>query len=380
MADPLSQAGASLFGESQFPSQRSLFTPAAFGRAMDIRQRASLAKGSAAGAMGMLESVSRIGDFERQTRDLSEDTESIREQARIFRQREQDETLRRYEENARERELQPQYAKMAMEVDPYASDAVERLTALTSRLGSGIDPQTLNNIAIKTAAATKFREDRDTFYRSARGAGFSEQDIAEKSMELDKAARTNPDAYRAFIATMPSFNQLEAQQAEVRATARNRQEAVEKAILSGVDPKKPPSETRALISTSLTALKSKLPALDVEKFLENPVTEKNRLLAVEAEKEANASKNSTKYRNKAPIDLPLTQKELDELTKPFVDQVLGLKLLESNPSPETVEATRRMLGVGEKSGTPGVAPAPVSGTFDIKKLGQAGRALREKGQ
>ncbi len=379
MADPLSQAGASLFGESQFPSQRSLFTPAAFGRAMDIRQRASLAKGSAAGAMGMLESVSRIGDFERQTRDLSEDTESIREQARIFRQREQDETLRRYEENARERELQPQYREMIQRIDPYDPAAPEQYAALYPKIGQ-VDAKTQSDIAIRMAAAQRFREDRDSFYRAARGAGFSEQDIAEKSMELDKAARTNPDAYRAFIATMPSFNQLEAQQAEVRATARNRQEAVEKAILSGVDPKKPPSDTRALISTSLTALKSKLPALDVEKFLENPVTEKNRLLAVEAEKEANASKNFTKYRNKAPIDLPLTQKELDELTKPFVDQVLGLKLLESNPSPETVEATRRMLGVGEKSGTPGVAPAPVSGTFDIKKLGQAGRALREKGQ
>jgi len=370
MADPLSQAGASLFGESQFPSQRSLFTPAAFGRAMDIRQRASLAKGSAAGAMGMLESVSRIGDFERQTRDLSEDTESIREQ---------DETLRRYEENARERELQPQYREMIQRIDPYDPAAPEQYAALYPKIGQ-VDAKTQSDIAIRMAAAQRFREDRDSFYRAARGAGFSEQDIAEKSMELDKAARTNPDAYRAFIATMPSFNQLEAQQAEVRATARNRQEAVEKAILSGVDPKKPPSDTRALISTSLTALKSKLPALDVEKFLENPVTEKNRLLAVEAEKEANASKNFTKYRNKAPIDLPLTQKELDELTKPFVDQVLGLKLLESNPSPETVEATRRMLGVGEKSGTPGVAPAPVSGTFDIKKLGQAGRALREKGQ
>lgn len=377
MAEPLLQAGADLFGESQFPSQRSLFTPSAFGRAIDIRQRASLARQSAAGALGMLDAMTKIGDFEQQTRDLSEDTDALRQQARIFRQRQQDEAIRKYEEEAKERELQPQYREMIQSIDPYDPAAPEQYAALYPRIGQ-VDAKTQSDIAIRMAAAQKFRQDQDTFLRAARGAGFNEQDITERLDTLRKEARANPDAFTAATTALPTFNQTEAAFTAQRRAGEDRLKALKNAVAAGVNTKVSPAENLKVISESLKPVAAKIPGFDAAQFIENPVYEINRIIASEAAEEAKY--DPSKYRNKKITRIPLSAKEVTDLLKPFADTVLAVKELEMTPSKEALEAEASFRGAPstKKSGTPGVAEQTAGPKLDIEGLRKLGEAQRSK--
>ena len=384
MAEPLLQAGADLFGESQFPSQRSLFTPSAFGRAIDIRQRASLARQSAAGALGMLDAMTKIGEFEQQTRDLSEDTDALRQQARIFRQRQQDEAIRKYEEEAKERELQPQYREMIQSIDPYDPAAPEQYAALYPRIGQ-VDARTQSDIAIRMAAAQKFRQDQDTFLRAARGAGFSEQDITERLDALRKEARVNPDAFVAAATSLPTYNQTEAEAAQARAYERSREEAASELAKAGLDPTKPISKNLESVKSYVTELqKSQYPGLNVEKFLDDPDLEIQRIIAAEKKAQeapvASSSKNWFGSKSKTLREFK-DPEEIQKELEPAAKKLIAIRMASRTPSKKAIEAARKFSGETPSEAKTGVAPASSGGTVTsdlLRKYAEQGAAQKQK--
>jgi hypothetical protein len=304
--DALARAATSVFGESNLPATRSVFTPAAFGQAIDIRQRAALAKKYVDSAAGLYDFETKLRDQQLQRRQqglkaadvqleeqllpvtqdtaiktagvknalATESASTVDKQIEMLRLAQKADTaefnakIAEQEQEAKLLELQPQILKQVESVDLKDPAASETFRSL---IGMARDPQIKSRLIERSIVADTLSRERDRFFRAVRGLGLSEDQLLETENALtDAYLGGDRSSFDKAMAQLPSYNELERQRSEANKAADKEVKAEEKQdeTVNQLKKKVPPGETSASI---LESAKKLLPSPDVLKeFASNP--------------------------------------------------------------------------------------------------------------
>ena len=304
--DALARAATSVFGESNLPATRSVFTPAAFGQAIDIRQRAALAKKYVDSAAGLYDFETKLRDQQLQRRQqglkaadvqleeqllpqtqdtaiktagvknalATESASTVDKQIEMLRLAQKADTaefnakIAEQEQEAKLLELQPQILKQVESVDIKDPAAPETFRSL---IGMARDPQIKSRLIERSIVADTLSRERDRFFRAVRGLGLSEDQLLETENALtDAYLGGDRSSFDKAMAQLPSYNEMEskrtaAARAAEKAATKN---AKEDETLLEMETDLPPGTTSdSIIQDAKKVLKTDS---DLEEFKRDP--------------------------------------------------------------------------------------------------------------
>jgi len=304
--DALARAATSVFGESNLPATRSVFTPAAFGQAIDIRQRAALAKKYVDSAAGLYDFETKLRDQQLQRRQqglkaadvqleeqllpvtqdtaiktagvknalATESASTVDKQIEMLRLAQKADTaefnakIAEQEQEAKLLELQPQILKQVESVDIKDPAASETFRSL---IGMARDPQIKSRLIERSIVADTLSRERDRFFRAVRGLGLSEDQLLETENALtDAYLGGDRSSFDKAMAQLPSYNELERQRsADARAAEKAAtKSAKEDETLLEMETDLPPGTTSdSIIQDAKKVLKTEA---ELEEFKRDP--------------------------------------------------------------------------------------------------------------
>ena len=247
--DALARAATSVFGESNLPATRSVFTPAAFGQAIDIRQRAALAKKYVDSAAGLYDFETKLRDQQLQRRQqglkaadvqlsetllpqtqdtaikesavnnamATESAATIPTQIDMLRTAQQARfadfkaKIAEQEREAQLNELQPKILEQVESYDLKDPTAIEGLRSSSALIR---DPRILQRLNERLIVAQSLSQERERYFRSMQGAGVDEKTILDTEDQLaDMFLNGERNAYDLFQTQQPTYNERERAQA-----------------------------------------------------------------------------------------------------------------------------------------------------------------------
>lgn len=304
--DALARAATSVFGESNVPMARSVFTPAAFGQAIDIRQRAALAKKYVDSAAGLYDFETKLRDQQLQRRQqglkaadvqleeqllpqtqdtaiktagvknalATESASTVDKQIEMLRLAQKADTaefnakIAEQEQEAKLLELQPQILKQVESVDIKDPAAPETFRSL---IGMARDPQIKSRLIERSIVADTLSRERDRFFRAVRGLGLTEDQLLETENALtDAYLGGDRSSFDKAMAQLPSHNELERQRsADARAAEKAAtKNAKEDETLLEMETDLPPGTTSdSIIQDAKKVLKTEA---ELEEFKRDP--------------------------------------------------------------------------------------------------------------
>ena len=373
--DALARAATSVFGESNLPATRSVFTPAAFGQAIDIRQRAALAKKYVDSAAGLYDFETKLRDQQLQRRQqglkaadvtlsetllpqtqdtaikesavnnamATESAATIPTQIDMLRTAQQARfadfkaKIAEQEREAQLNELQPKILEQVESYDLKDPTAIEGLRSSSALIR---DPRILQRLNERLIVAQSLSQERERYFRSMQGAGVDEKTILDTEDQLaDMFLNGERNAYDLFQTQQPTYNERERAQAAANKAVDKRVARADKVEteLQDLQEDIPPGVTAKTILADAGKL-IKAPD-DLKAFEMNPEAVAARLATI-----ANGSGTSAK--NPAHPELVVLAKQLLKIRK--LQQRLTEKML--NQDTGVAPASPRATSAGSTPG------------------------------
>ena len=354
MAEPLSSAASSLFGESRFPSQRSIFSPQAFGRAVDIRQRAALSRRGMGSTLGALEAVSAIDKFREDTelnplrretaalemqaqkgqyeRLLSPEGQDLLALAEKTKKAEQEDALRSYELKRRVQDTKPQILQQLDQFDVFSAGAKSSLEAISKNSLFMDDPDIASRVAETASEVDRLNTERGIVAAGMRERELSPGEFASIMSEVEERYRRGePQPAYSVLSRQKSLNAITSEQAQ-----RVRDEAELRRIAAEV-PQKTIEEVKAEAEKAIKGLTG-AKQVNMASFLKDPDAEIARIKALAQDDESTAKDGEM---------LEITE-GISTALGPFADRIKALRRKAQIPNPAMVDYARQLRGDSAK--------------------------------